>query len=208
MPHTLYPIQEPNVYALDVALLLPPILQRQIIRLNSMLSPPPDGFLFNEYNLPHITLSQFFVTSTNYSECQKVITSIADNFRPISIRTGEVTRGQTASTIEIEPNESLIELHTQLMDKLKNLESELGDHSAFSSNSPSPRPADVKWVKQFRKQAAYNNFSPHVTVGIGHLSRPCPPTHVLATTIATCHLGRFCTCSRVFDSWTLTVTSL
>ncbi len=208
MPHTFDSIRQHPVYALDVALLLPPILQRRIIRLNSMLSPPPDGFLFNEYHLPHITLSQFFVTSTNYSACKRAITSIAENFGPISIRTGKITRGRTASTLEIEPNESLIELHTQLMDQLINVESHVGDHSAFSSNNYSPRPADVKWVKQFRNRAAYNNFIPHVTVGIGHLSQPCPPTNVLATTIATCHLGRFCTCNRVFDTWTLTVTSL
>jgi len=208
MPRTLDANQQHHVYALDVALLLPPILQRRIIRLNSMLSRPPDGFLFNKYHLPHITLSQFFVTSANYSACKRTITSIVDNFGPISIRTGKIIQGRTASTVEIEPNKSLLELHAQLMDQLQNVESHVGNHSAFSSHSHSPRPADVRWVKHFRSRAAYNNFSPHVTVGIGHLSRPCPPTHVLATTIATCHLGRFCTCARVFDTWTLTVTSV
>ena len=206
MPHTLETSQQHTIYALDVALLLPPILKRRITRLNAILTPPPDGFLFNQYHLPHVTLSQFFVTSANYSVCKKKITSIADNFGPISLSTGKIIRGRTASIVEIEPNESLVELHTQLMDQLRNVESHVGEYPAFSSNGHPPRTADVEWVKQFRKQAAYNRFSPHVTVGIGDLSRPCPPTHVLATTIAACHLGRFCTCNKVFDTWPLTVT--
>jgi hypothetical protein len=63
---------------------------------------------------------------------------------------------------------------------------------------------DVIWVSGFRLKAAFGEFTPHVTLGHGKEPPAIEPFAFDATTVAACHLGRFCTCRRVLANWTLT----
>jgi hypothetical protein len=59
------------------------------------------------------------------------------------------------------------------------------------------------WVANFRRQSSYGRYAPHIT--LGHASQPpdIDPIAFTAETVALCHLGRFCTCREVVESWTL-----
>jgi hypothetical protein len=76
-----------------------------------------------------------------------------------------------------------------------------GDAAAFFGGDARDR--DVRWVREFRRESSFDRFTPHIT--LGHASEPptVEPMEFVATTIAVCHLGRFCTCQRIIRAWHL-----
>ena len=79
-----------------------------------------------------------------------------------------------------------------------------GAEDAFWTDGNAPRSADIEWVATFRQQSALQRFDPHITIGVGALNARVAPTSFVATQLAMCQLGRFCTCRRVLRAWTLT----
>jgi len=59
------------------------------------------------------------------------------------------------------------------------------------------------WVTGFRLKSAFGAFTPHITLGHGEHLPEIEPFEFEATTIAACHLGRFCTCRKVLREWRL-----
>ena len=58
-------------------------------------------------------------------------------------------------------------------------------------------------IQQVGLEPEHRTFRPHIT--LRHASHPptIEPFDFTATTVAACHLGRFCSCRRVLRSWTL-----
>jgi hypothetical protein len=92
-------------------------------------------------------------------------------------------------------------LHEQLLHATELCEVTTGDESAFFGEDARDR--DVRWVREFRRESSFGRFTPHVT--LGHASNPpiVEPIDFVATTIAVCQLGRFCTCRRIIRAWEL-----
>jgi hypothetical protein len=61
----------------------------------------------------------------------------------------------------------------------------------------------VEWVAGFRRNSSYEAFTPHITLGHSTKLPFVEPVSFDATTIAACHLGRFCTCRRILRQWKL-----
>ena len=191
--------------AVDVAVLLPDALLQPLLRLNATLLPPPDGFRFDDTHLPHVTLAQQFIAAARLPDVIRETAAVLRGAGPLRLLPAGMSRGRTASTVRLVPTEPLTRLHAGLMDRLQPFEAGPGEETAFFSNTGEPaRGADVEWVRQFRTQAAYGRFDPHVTLGVGPLLRLDPLRGADATRAALCHLGRFCTCRRVLAEWSLT----
>jgi hypothetical protein len=66
---------------------------------------------------------------------------------------------------------------------------------------PAVHPASVEWVNRYRTAAAFDRFSPHITIGIGRFGeereRPRLPLSGVASRLALCHLGDYCTCRKI-----------
>jgi hypothetical protein len=58
-------------------------------------------------------------------------------------------------------------------------------------------------VSGFRRKSSFRAFNPHITLGHGKRAPVVEPFAFDATTIAACHLGRFCTCRQVLRAWEL-----
>ena len=101
----------------------------------------------------------------------------------------------------IERTPTLVDLHEQLLQATEPFEVATGDASAFFGEDARDR--DVRWVREFRRESSVDRFTPHIT--LGHASEPpvVEPMEFVATTIAVCHLGRFCTCRRIIRAWEL-----
>ena len=190
--------------ALDVAILLPHWYQQHLVRLNAALLPPPEGFHFNHTHLPHISLIQQFTHENCLDEFTRETTALLRDVSPLEIRTAGLSHGRTTSVLRVSLTGPLMELHTRLMDRLQYLDARSGNKSAFFFNQESPRLDDVTWVTHFRTRAAYEQFDPHITLGVGTMRGVIPPLHTNATHLAVCHLGRFCTCRHVLTDLTLT----
>jgi hypothetical protein len=103
--------------------------------------------------------------------------------------------------MSIERTPELVTLHEQIQQVTEPFEVDTGDASAFFGAEARDR--DVRWVREFRRESSFERFTPHIT--LGHASEPpvIEPFDFVATTIAVCHLGRFCTCRRVVRAWDL-----
>ena len=194
-----------GLLAVDVAVLLPDALLQPLLRLNATLLPPPDGFRFDDTHLPHVTLAQQFIAAERLPDVVRETAAVLRGAGPLRLLPAGMSRGRTASTVRLVPTGPLTRLHADLMDRLQPFESGPGDEAAFFSNADeAARAADVEWVRQFRTQAAYGRFDPHVTLGVGPLTQLDPLRGADATRAALCRLGRFCTCRGVLAEWSLT----
>ena len=196
-----------QLVALDVAILLPPALAASVESLNKQLKAPPEGFRFNERHLPHISLVQQFSPTTELDAIQETIGGVVGQHPSFELTLASVTTNQTTASLRVTPSAVLGTLHRRLMDQLAAFDVGVGDDCAFtrsdSKPASAPRARDISWVNQFRTEAAYDAFTPHVTLGIGTLKTTFPTATFTASTLALCVLGRFCTCQEVLASWTL-----
>lgn len=190
-----------NLLALDVALLLPPDVRQLAIRLSAALPIDPAHRLrLDDDRVPHVTLAQQFVRIAELEAVSDRIDRVVRVLPPLPLRiTGA---GATGSTVwlAIERSERLVGLHERLMDALRGVERPGGTAAAFFGRDA--RVADVLWVAGYRLASSFGAFTPHITLGHGDPPR-VEPVDFEATTVAACHLGRFCTCRRALRVWTL-----
>ena len=193
--------------ALDIAILLPPETSTSVELLNTQLSAPPEGFRFSARRLPHISLVQQFSPTAELNVIEQTIAGIVSKHPPIDLTLASITNSETTSSLTVTPSPVLDTLHRRLMDQLAIFDVGLGDERAFINTDATPTDAarlrDITWVSQFRTEAAYDAFAPHVTLGVGTIKTTIPKTTFTASVIALCILGRFCTCQKVLASWEL-----
>jgi len=188
--------------ALDVAILPPPPVSNRAIELSATL-PAADslGLRLDDDRLPHITLTQQFVQEQDIDDVLAKIESTITNYDTLHLNVTGLGRGQNTVWMAIAAAPDLVELHRELMDALRHFERPDGTSAAFVDGDA--RSGDVAWVVGFRRTSSYAAFQPHITLGHSWTSPAIEPLAFDASTIAACHLGRFCTCRRVLRRWEL-----
>jgi 2'-5' RNA ligase len=190
------------VIALDVAILPPPDISRRAIELSAKLPQPESvGVRLGGDMLPHITLTQQFVESEGIDTVLDRVASALAGVAPLRLTVTGAGRGRSSVWMAIQPTPVLIELHQRLMDSLREFERSDGTQAAFINGDA--RPGDLEWVAGFRRNSSYEAFTPHITLGHAATLPSVEPVTFDATTVAACHLGRFCTCRRVLRQWKL-----
>ena len=192
-----------KLIALDVALLPPSdVAQKAIAWSASLPAEGSEGLRLDGEHLPHITLTQQFVREEEVEEAfARVgeVCSVAPSLRVLA--TGGGKSGHTV-WVTIARTPELTWLHEQLMEALRGFERPEGGPGAFFQGEG--RVADVIWVSGYRLKSSFAEYTPHITLGHGAQPPAFEPFAFDATTVAACHLGRFCTCRRVLASWALT----
>ena len=191
-----------QLLALDVALLPPPDVRQRAIELNAELSAAgPQELQLGEENQPHVTLTQMFIRAEELHAALERVNAVVRSLRPLVVDV--IGGGHSGGTVlmQIERTPRLVELHEELMEVLRGYERPGGTRAAFVEGDG--RVADVMWVTSYRLKSAFHAFTPHITLGHGEQVPAIEPFSFEATTVAACHLGRFCTCRRVLRSWEL-----
>jgi 2'-5' RNA ligase len=204
--------------ALDVALLLPPDVRDLAVRLSSSLSEPaspklepkesaspkPEAkadFRLDADHLPHITLTQQFVRVEEVDAAFERIDETLRGERPLSVRVTGGGKGHSSVWMAIERTEAIASLHERLMESLRGLERPGGTAAAFFEGDA--RVGDVAWVTGYRLKSSLSAYHPHVTLGYAAEPPAIEPFTFEASSVAACHLGRFCSCRMVLRSWEL-----
>jgi len=191
-----------QLLALDIALLPPPDVRQRAIELNAALSAAgPQELQLDEDHHPHVTLTQLFIRAEELHAVLERVGEVVRALRPLVV---DVTGGgHSHSTLwmEIERTPRLVELHELLMEGLRGYERPGGTRAAFVDGDG--RVGDVVWVTGYRLKSAFHAYTPHITLGHGDKAPAIEPFSFEATTVAACHLGRFCACRRVLRSWEL-----
>lgn len=186
--------------ALDVAILPPqPVAARAIELSASLPTEESQGLLLGPDYLPHITLLQLFVSSDDLNACLDRVGEAVATCLPMRLRMTSGATGRNTVWMEIERAPVLVQLHTRLLDAALPFERSGGDATAFYDGDARDR--DIGWVAGYRATSSGALFRPHIT--LGHATHP-PVIELIefnATTVAACHLGRFCSCRRVLRAW-------
>jgi hypothetical protein len=205
-------VATPTHIAIDIALLLPNSLGLSLTALNLTLQTPPDGFHFDATHLPHVTLIQQFAQRHDLKAIASVVDNIVEHQLPLKLSTMDISCAHASSTLGVGLTDDLETLHRRLMERLQPFRDQRdrgdgNDQDAFLTDGDGPRAADIEWVSTFRQQSSLQRFNPHITIGVGTLAARVTPSPFLATQLALCQLGRFCTCRRVLHAWTLTASA-
>ena len=191
-----------KLIALDVAILPPSDISTRAMALSAALPGEGlEGLRLDHEHLPHMTLTQQFVREEELDVAFEHIDGVLRAFSPLQIAATGGGKGGHTLWIAIERTQELADLHEQLMEALRGLERPEGTPAAFSGGDG--RVGDVLWVSGYRLKSSFGQFLPHITLGHGAQPPAIEPFAFAATTVAACHLGRFCTCRRVLRSWTL-----
>src|SRR5688572_6240805 len=189
-----------KLVAVDVAILPPPDITARAIEINAALpAEGSQGLRLDAEHLPHITLTQHFIREEELDAAFERVDEVVAGLPPMRVlATGAGKSGHTL-WIAIEKTPELSALHEQLMETLRGYERPDGGPGAFFEGEG--RMGDVLWVASYHLKASFGAFTPHVTLGHGAEPPAIEPFAFDATTIAACHLGRFCTCRRVLRGW-------
>jgi hypothetical protein len=194
-----------DLIALDVAILPPPAVRDQARRLSEELAVGQgrDRLVLDDTHLPHITLTQQFIRREELEAAFARVDEVLRTCPPLSLTVLGGGKGSNSVWMELERSPLLVELHERLMETLRGFERAGGTAAAFVDHDA--RLSDVVWVGSYRLQSSFGDYTPHIT--LGHATEPpqVDPVAFDATTIAACHLGRFCSCRDVLRSWELSV---
>jgi 2'-5' RNA ligase len=190
-----------KLVAMDVAILPPADVTARAIEFSAALPSERSQYRLDAEHLPHITLTQQFVRQDELDSAFARIDEALQQQRPLRIAiTGGGQSGHTL-WLSVERTPDLQELHERVMEALRGLERPDGGPHAFFEGQG--RMGDVLWVAGFRLKSSFGAFTPHITLGHGNEPPSVEPFEFDATTVAACHLGRFCTCRRVLRAWDL-----
>lgn len=200
---------KPPIVAIDVALLLPEAINRKAREINKRYwLAHQEGFFFDETHYPHITLLQQFVDTKDMPRTIQSVEEALLGFQPLSLTVSRLAKISTTTHFMVEPNHDLQRLHEELSKALEPFDCENGDERAFYEDGEAPRPQDVQWVRNYRAKSSLKQFYPHITLGMGEVFDLEKPISFKTNRVILCHLGRFCTCRKIFKLWSLGVTSL
>jgi len=190
--------------AVDVVLLIPDEMADRAIELNRKLAVRASGsqIVLNKNDcLPHLSLAMGCMEQAQLGEAESILRDVAKTFHPVRITAGEISgnvnsHGQVVSVLMAEKTEQLQELHEMVMRKFRSVLSYDVTVEMFAG------PDDIEattleWVGDYPSGAAFDNFSPHITIGYGGLSVQSISLMGGAAELAICHLGNHCTCRKV-----------
>jgi len=185
--------------AIDIALLPPEEVMDLAIELNRQLT---DGNILNKTDhLPHISLCIVGINKEDLFAIEKGIVEIAKKFEPIAFVSEDISTlilsdGKKGVAQLFKRNAQVQELHEAVVNFIKS-------HSvgAVSSDAMHPelqyRESSVAHVGKFIKEDAFENYDPHLTLGIGDIKTEKVIGPFTAKRLAICHLGNFCTCRKI-----------
>ena len=191
-----------------IAILPPPEVSERAVALSAALSSAESqGLRLGPEFLPHITLTQQFVSLDSLDAALAQVDGVLRGQEALALRVTGAGKGSNSVWMAIERTAALVTLHEGLMRATELFEVRDGDTprksdgvakagaSAFFGEDARDR--DVQWVREFRRASSFARFTPHIT--LGHASTPphVEPMDFVATRVAVCHLGRFCTCRRI-----------
>ncbi|MCK4752200.1 MAG: 2'-5' RNA ligase family protein [Planctomycetes bacterium] len=157
--------------------------------------------------LPHISLAMGCMDESDLAQINEVLESIAKSYQPMDLGVTGIgvetnSLGQKVSAFMIGKSQPLQSLHEEVLEKSQPLlTSDVSIEMIYPSGDISE--TTLQWIKNYRDKAAFENFSPHITLGYGAIEDLQFPKEFRAATLALCHLGNHCTCRDVLVSFEL-----
>ena len=192
--------------AVDVVLLpSEPIVNMAIEANRVLLEQTPDKIILNRHRcLPHISLAMGCIDRRNIAGIEHVLRNLASS-HPIEtlitegIQVGTNAKNEKVSLLQIKKTPQLQSLHEAVMKELEPFFS----YDVSANMILPPHPVDEStliWIRTYPEKSSFEKFSPHITLGYGHVEDASFPLEFSASALALCHLGNHCTCRKILAS--------
>lgn len=199
--------------ACDIVLLPSEEIADAAVRLNQTLLRRFDRkiVLSRTGVLPHLSLAMGTLEGADLPAVMNLLEEIGSRFPPIpltfaGVDVGTIASGETVSTWKVKPSAALRSVHETAMNRIGPFLKQDAAAEAFVG-FPNVSPASVDWVNRYAEAAAFDRFSPHITLGVGALETDLPDLSLFrrgaAARLALCHLGDYCTCRKILFETTL-----
>jgi len=190
--------------ASDIVLLPSEEITKAAIRLNQSLLQRFEKKIILSRNdsLPHLSLAMGALRAEEIPAVADRLEEVASAFPPINlnftgIQSGPTDANKIVSTWEVKRTAELQALHETIMNRMSLLLTPDATAEHFIG-FPNIGATSVAWVNRFRNTAAFERFSPHITLGVGTFEPDTSfPQRGIAPRLALCHLGDHCTCRKI-----------
>ncbi|PIN75921.1 hypothetical protein COV18_01940 [Candidatus Woesearchaeota archaeon CG10_big_fil_rev_8_21_14_0_10_37_12] len=193
--------------AIDVALIPPDDITQLAIKINKTFSDTvAENYVLDVKTcIPHITLAMGLITEEQVSEVSKKLEVLAKKFSALvlkitHIKTSARPDGKVISGLEIERTPELQKFHETILDEMNSIFTYDNVQKEMFYSPPPVNEIPMFWVKGFAKTSVRENYKPHITLGVGEPKDIINPVKFVASKLALCHLGNYCTCRKVLFS--------
>jgi len=189
--------------AADVVLLPDNTMMDRVIEINRQLvrEYSSEIALNRRDCLPHISLAMGCIGRQDIDAIGEVLAQIAGaspvgQLTATGVEVSANSQGGKTSLLEIEKTAELQTLHERVMQEMKSFFSHDVENAAFYDDVVAETTQD--WVRRYPEKAAYEQFSPHITLGYGQAKPGFSfPIALTAARLVLCHLGNHATCRRI-----------
>ena len=189
--------------AIDIVLLPCQTMTDKAIEINSeMVEKFGEEIVLNKATcLPHISLGMGCIEQDDIGAIGGVLELIAEEsvigvLKVVGAVSSTNSVGEVVSVLEVEKTKQLQSLHETVMNKLSSyLSYEVNKEMIYGSGDVAE--TTLNWIRNFRENSSFENFSPHITLGYGRADEFEGPAEFVAPTLALCHLGNHCTCRKI-----------
>jgi 2'-5' RNA ligase len=192
--------------AVDVVLLPSERITDMAIEANrALLKQTPDQIILDKEScLPHISLAMGCIDSRDIVAIERVLRNLAVSHSPEKliiegIQIGRNAENEKVSLLQLEKTPQLQSLHEDVMKEFEPFFSY--DVSVNMILPPHPvSESTLIWIGNYPEKSSFEKFSPHITLGYGHIENVSFPPEFTAFALALCHLGNHCTCLKILAS--------
>lgn len=196
-------------YAVDIVLVPPDRIVTEAIKLNKQLieNNPPKIELNKEYCVPHISLSMGVLNESDTEQFIRELEKIAGKHKALQLSSAgiyavKIASGEHVSGIAVENTDELQALHNDVME----LNRVYLSNDATGDMVYSPPPVEevtLHFINNYPLASAYENFRPHITLGVGEMMNADYREDFTASKLALFHLGNYCTCRKIIHHFSL-----
>ena len=151
--------------------------------------------------LPHISLAMGCIDERDMDSFDQLLQKLAretnvKRLEATGIRVSVNTRDEYTSLLEIERTDDLVALHEAVMRETDPFFSH--DVTASMIADDIVAESTLEWIRDYPQKAAFERFSPHITLGYGRATTEARfPVSLTVSQLALCHVGNHGTCRRV-----------
>ena len=191
--------------AVDVVLLPPAEIMKKAIEVNSALveKTGDTGIILDKGKcLPHITLAMGCVKEEDLENVDLVLKSIAEDMSPIPLKS--IPLENELASIRIEKSRDIELLHELVMIRMSRFFThEVAKNMIYNSENEEIAQLTFDYIKEFSTKSSFENYTPHITIGLGETDSRVESFEFVCTELALCHLGNYCTCRNILSKHNL-----
>lgn len=184
-------MKEIEKISIDVVLLFPQNINNICKELNKKSDKENYVSFEDNYN-PHITLGMGSIYIKDVEDFKNELKTIIESYSSPEIKIVSLNFGKYVY-FDIEISKELKNIHTKVFDLINKYNA--GDVAKENFYDMKENSSLIDWVNNFRINSSYNNYHPHITLGIGIKEIPLIfPIIFKPTIVGLFHLGIHGTC--------------